>query len=181
MRFDPAVVAAVLALLVDPCSAFQGQVGRESIYGTPSSSAFPISLKGSSGYSKKGPTSGVARGSASTFSVALDSTEVDEDVTTKLTHDIISKLRFREVQRELERRELDTSGTFTDMRQRLRLLVPDKTEKEQPYETGTNAHVIGEDALNAVSTVQLLDQYPDVDNQNICAVNMILKCSATFK
>ena len=56
---------------------------------------------------------------------ALRSAVVEEttDVNPKmgyLTNDLISKLRFREVQRELERRQLETSGTLSAMKNRLR-------------------------------------------------------------
>ena len=155
MKFDPVVVALVLALLVDPCKAFQVQVGRGSTCGTISpcsSSSLLIPLESVSPCSKTSRTSVDSKRPPTRLNVAVESTEVEEDVTTKLTHDIISKLRFREVQRELKRRELDTSGTFTDMRKRLRLLVPGNTEKEQNTESGTSVHVIGEDALNAVSS-----------------------------
>jgi len=64
-----------------------------------------------------------------------------------LTMDIISKLRFREVQRELERRDLDTSGTFTEMRTRLKNLAIDKSNKGNVKEEEP-VRVIGEKALN---------------------------------
>jgi len=70
-----------------------------------------------------------------------------------LTKDLVSKLRFREVQRELELRDLDTSGTFTSMRTRLRQLATDGSEEEneQSKDSGKEIRVIGEDALNNVS------------------------------
>lgn len=55
----------------------------------------------------------------------LQSAVVDENVgmdtnMESLTNDLISKLRFREVQKELERRALDTKGTLSNMKDRLR-------------------------------------------------------------
>ena len=67
-----------------------------------------------------------------------------------LTTDIVSKLRFREVQKELELRELDTSGTFTDMRTRLKELATDDGNTKI-NEIEEDVRVIGEDALNTVS------------------------------
>lgn len=60
------------------------------------------------------------------YNVAVKSAVVDEKVTSgsssmdSLTIDLISKLRFREVQRELERRALSTNGTLSNMKDRLR-------------------------------------------------------------
>ena len=77
-----------------------------------------------------------------------------------MTVDIISKLRFREVQRELERRELDTSGTFTSMRERLRHAAMAETTTTTTTTNGdhhqaeqnaeNNVRVIDEDSLNSV-------------------------------
>ena len=53
----------------------------------------------------------------------MNSAVVDDETATatkSLTNDIISKLRFREARQELERRELDASGTLSAMRDRLR-------------------------------------------------------------
>lgn len=69
-----------------------------------------------------------------------DKTELDA-----LTADIVSKLRFREVQRELERREIDTTGTFTTMRTRLMELA---TDGKKDDDVAGDVHVISNDALN---------------------------------
>ena len=57
-----------------------------------------------------------------------DSTTTEGSTTTttttspneSLTNDIISKLRYRDIVKELEQRDLDTSGTLSDMKDRLR-------------------------------------------------------------
>jgi hypothetical protein len=72
-----------------------------------------------------------------------------------LTIDIVAKLRFREVQRELEARQLDTSGTFTDMRQRLRHVAAVEVGEEPiaspKYTESGNIRLIDEESLNNVS------------------------------
>ena len=134
MKFDSKVVAIALASLVTPAMAFQPNVG---------------SLR----------TQSVMK--------MVVSPEVEDDITTPptsaptststgiemdhLTSDIVSKLRFREVQRELERRELDTSGTFTDMRTRLKELATDETKDEQTSDSSKDIRVIDGDVLNNVS------------------------------
>ena len=127
MKFDSKVVAIALASLVTPAMAFQPNVG---------------SLR----------TQSVMK--------MVVSPEVEDDITTStsigtemehLTSDIVSKLRFREVQRELERRELDTSGTFTDMRTRLKELATDETKDEQTSDSSKDIRVIDGDVLNNVS------------------------------
>ena len=75
----------------------------------------------------------------------------DDSELEALTADIVSKLRFREVQRELERREVDTTGTFTTMRTRLMELADDANNGEQNTEGSHDVHVISNDALNTVS------------------------------
>jgi hypothetical protein len=52
-------------------------------------------------------------------SAVLAETVLDKNVES-LTNDLISNLRFRAVRRELERRALDTSGTLSEMKKRLR-------------------------------------------------------------
>jgi hypothetical protein len=101
----------------------------------------------------------------------VSSTGVEDDIETTaaaadnhdvgikfdhLTDDIVSKLRFREVQQELERRDLDTSGTFTSMRKRLRQVATGASEIEERSRDDNvirdaKIRVIGEDALNDVS------------------------------
>jgi hypothetical protein len=70
-----------------------------------------------------------------------------------LTVDIVAKLRFREVQRELEARQLDTSGTFTNMRQRLRHVATVSLDDESIRlpQKSDNVRVIDEESLNNVS------------------------------
>ena len=74
--------------------------------------------------------------------------ETKTDMST-LTLDIISKLRFREAKEELERRALDPSGTLTDMRSRLRELVPVEGI-DQSSEADGGVRVIDEEVLNNV-------------------------------
>ena len=54
--------------------------------------------------------------------VVVVETGVEMNVES-LTNELISKLRFRAVRRELERRALDTGGTFSAMKNRLREAV----------------------------------------------------------
>lgn len=78
--------------------------------------------------------------------------EVEAETKTDLsalTLDIISKLRFREAKEELERRALDTGGTLSDMRSRLRELVPVK-EIDQSNPADESVRVIDEEVLNSV-------------------------------
>ena len=63
-----------------------------------------------------------------------------------MTVDIISKLRFREAVKELELRELDATGTLTDMRTRLRELVTG----DETGNAGDDVRVIEEESLNNV-------------------------------
>jgi len=163
MRFDTRAIAVVLTLLVDPCLAFNHN---------------GVSFQGQK----------VIRISTT---AARMSTEVDGDLKTSekssnaeldgLTDDIVSKLRFREVQRELELRDLDTSGTFTSMRKRLRLVATDETEEQNENENKSKSgkedvRVIGENALNdAFQKTGIVFQdnsNPDFDFNNL--VNEIL-------
>lgn len=66
-----------------------------------------------------------------------------------LTSDIISKLHFREAQRELERMQLDTSGTLTAMRNRLRDASLQRNAKNAEGDGVVRA--IDEEQLNQVS------------------------------
>lgn len=63
-----------------------------------------------------------------------------------LTNDLISKLRFREVQRELELRDLETSGTLSVMKNRLREATVSATQVGRAKES----HEIDGDALDEV-------------------------------
>ena len=65
-----------------------------------------------------------------------------------LTHDIISKLQFREAQDKLEMLQLDTSGTLSAMRERLRGATVHKGAESTPVEEEVPA--IDEEKLNAV-------------------------------
>ena len=80
---------------------------------------------------------------------AGDERKALDEIATKLktlTIDIISKLRFREAVKELELRELDATGTLTDMRTRLRELVPG----DETGNAGDDVRVIEEESLNNV-------------------------------
>lgn len=73
--------------------------------------------------------------------------EVDTaSATESLTNDIISKLQFREAQRELQRLELDTTGTLSAMRDRLR----EATVQRSNTEADSEVRVIDEEKLNKV-------------------------------
>lgn len=72
-----------------------------------------------------------------------------DSATGSLTNDIISKLQFREAQKELERLQLDATGTLSAMRSRLREATSQSSETEV---NGTNGEVrvIDEEKLNEV-------------------------------
>jgi len=129
MKFDNSVVVIVLASLTTLSTAFQ-----------PNGVSFRAA-RGQQQIVRKVTAPEVEEETNTSGSSENDSTELKA-----LTTDIVSKLRFREVQRELERRELDTSGTFTDMRTRLKELAT--TDNKESSETDEDVRVIGEDALN---------------------------------
>lgn len=72
-------------------------------------------------------------------------TEELTSATQSLTRDIISKLRFREAQKELENLQLDTSGTLSAMRNRLRHATLE--QRSEPEDT-EEFRVIDEEKLN---------------------------------
>ena len=75
-----------------------------------------------------------------------------DSATDSLTNDIISKLQFREAQRELERLQLDATGTLSAMRSRLREATSQRSQTEVNGVNGTNGEVrvINEEKLNEV-------------------------------
>lgn len=95
--------------------------------------------------------------------------EIDEETKTgmtTLTRDLVSKLRFREAKEELERRELDASGTLTDMRSRLRELAVDG-ETDQNSSANANVRVVDAEALNNVRKKYRFDYPPFSLSANI--------------
>jgi hypothetical protein len=54
------------------------------------------------------------------LSTMTEAAPASETKIESLTHDVISKLQFREAQKELESQQLDASGTLSEMRNRLR-------------------------------------------------------------
>ena len=109
MRFHKSAIAVFLAVGVGGVHGFAPRQQRQ----VPSSSS--SSLYSTTAASPSSDASAVEEG-------AGPSTMIDT-----LTIDLISNLRFRQVQKELELRELDTSGTLTDMKQRLRHVAVDGT------------------------------------------------------
>jgi hypothetical protein len=81
--------------------------------------------------------------SVRTFS-SIESTATEE--TKSLTYNLISKLRYRELQRELLERDLDPSGTLSSMRYRLREVTCDDSSKDSDENC-----IIDEEKLAAVS------------------------------
>jgi hypothetical protein len=59
---------------------------------------------------------------------SFKSTAVEE--TKSLTYELISKLRYRELQQELLERDMDASGTLSSMRVRLREVSCDDSSKD---------------------------------------------------
>ena len=78
------------------------------------------------------------RGFSSVKSAAVEETK-------SLTYVLISKLRYRELQRELLERDLDASGTLSSMRGRLREVTCD------PSKDSDENCIIDEEKLTAVS------------------------------
>jgi hypothetical protein len=97
---------------------------------------------------------GVSSTVQSSGAIEADTTSAQDD-GINLTRDMIKKLRFREIQHELQRRELDASGTLSAMRDRLRqvsnpmgeLSLPDDDDHEYDIHTRNGAD------LNDVSMV----------------------------
>jgi len=106
MRFHKSAIAVFVAVGVGGVHGFAPQQQRQ----VPSSSLFST-----------------AAASPSSDASAVEEGAGLSTMTDTLTTDLISKLRFRQVQKELELRELDTSGTLTDMKQRLRHAAVDGT------------------------------------------------------
>ena len=132
MKFSPVAVAACLALFISPSDAFMTSRVQHA--------ASPVTLHSTA--------------------EAVETETAAKAGIEKLTVDVVSKLRFREVQRELEARQLDTSGTFTSMRQRLLNVAA----QEGGGVNGTNGEkkaasvrVIDSDSLNNVSSDGLAD------------------------
>jgi hypothetical protein len=116
MRYSASVVASALLLSVGSTSAFapSKQTSRHSL----------VELQ----------------------SAVEEATETTKAVSTNsnLTYDDISRLRFREVKRELEYRQLDASGTHSALKYRLRVA-------ELCIETEVPESVIRGELLNDVS------------------------------
>lgn len=113
-----------------------------------------ICLECSTGFSPQslqGPLSSSVASAADVDTMTAASTAAAAKNT--LTVDFISKLRFRQVQKELELRQLDTTGTLTDMKQRLRHIAATVTSQDvQGVENAADPAtlVIDDDALNMV-------------------------------
>ena len=122
MKFESSVVALALASLAAQSTAFQ-----------------PVGISSR-------PVQQVARMVTSSEVETVESTESGSAELKTLTVDIISKLRFREAVKELELRELDATGTLTDMRTRLRELVT----SDETGNAGGDVRVIEEESLNNV-------------------------------
>jgi hypothetical protein len=63
-------------------------------------------------------------------SVKSSSSSTAMEETKSLTYNLISKLQYRAVQRELLERDLDASGTLSSMRNRLREVSCDDSSKD---------------------------------------------------
>lgn len=82
-----------------------------------SSNAWVPSTLSPSSRTVSSPVNRFVSTAAAESSVDTDATEGD----SSLTQDLISKLRFRDLRRELEGRDLDASGTTAQLRDRLRV------------------------------------------------------------
>lgn len=82
-------------------------------------------------------------------------------VAESLTEDVISKLQFREAQERLETMELDTSGTLSAMRERLRIATVYKDSEK--YSEGEKVKEFDEEKLNAVSCSSSEDIFFRID------------------
>jgi len=121
MKFESSVVAVALASMVSSTMAFQ-----------PNAASF------------RGQQHSVRMTATTEIE---ESTEIsgESPEMQHLTADLVSKLRFREAKKELERREIDSTGTFTDMKSRLLELMPDAPTAD----VISDVHVIEKDALNS--------------------------------
>jgi hypothetical protein len=72
--------------------------------------------------------------------------------TKSLTNDVISNLRYREAQRELEHLDLDSSGTLSSMKSRLREAVGSHYPVSSDLEEKTT---IDDNALDKVSSMAI--------------------------
>jgi hypothetical protein len=140
MKFSPVAVAACLALFLDPSEGFMmpSSSRMQLAVGTLYSTVEAVETENATSNPKKG--------------------------IEKLTTDIVSKLRFREVQRELEARQLDTTGTFTSMKQRLLHVATQEggvsgTNGESKQEKAKDIRVIDQESLNSVSDVMEFDSF----------------------
>jgi hypothetical protein len=81
-----------------------------------------------------------------------------------LTKDIVSKLRFRELQKELEKRQMDASGTYTDMRQRLLYVAAtssSSTATTAGTGTTTTSPVVNQDETSRIENNKVDGDTPD--------------------
>jgi hypothetical protein len=122
MKYQASVVASILALSLGASHAFAppNQNGRPSL--------------------------SVMKSMAVDDKATSTTTETPFD---SLTLDLISKLRFREAQRQLEQRDLDATGTLSAMRDRLRQVADGKDSAMQTAQDSTP--VIDEETMNKVS------------------------------
>lgn len=141
MRVDLILFTLFFRALADTCVGFNLNIGVSFKANRPLASTLSTQRRSIEVSSTAGVDTDVK--------TATDSNS-DEKTIVALTEDIVSKLRFREVQRELEIRDLDTSGTFTCMRNRLREVASNDFvgENSNTSEDQTSTRVIGEDAVN---------------------------------
>ena len=106
--------------------------------------------------------SNVDKDAAATAAAAAEEEQDKERKTATLTQDLISKLRFRELQTELSQRELPTDGTTGQLRNRLREAVGLEAE------CVVNEDGMGDDCVDepvAVSPIVF-----DIDIVSVCVV-----------
>jgi hypothetical protein len=136
MRFHPTAIVSFLAVGVGSAHGFAPpQIQQGSLSSQLHSTAASLSTADtSSGGDGSQPSSTMSK---------MDT----------LTTDLISKLRFRQVQKELELRQLETKGTFTELKQRLKHVAVDGTATTSGTSTrngDSGMMVIDDNALNSV-------------------------------
>ena len=148
MKFSPVAVAACLALFIAPSEGFMTTRVQNA--------ANPVSLQ------------------STAEAVETETAAAPKAGIENLTVDIASKLRFREVQRELEARQLDTSGTFTSMRQRLLNVAAQEggVNGTNGEKKATNVRVVDSESINSVSIFIV-----GIADRSRCTIYLILHFS----
>ncbi|KAL7571300.1 hypothetical protein ACA910_008952 [Epithemia clementina (nom. ined.)] len=139
--------------------AIDGTVHSTAFSSSSSSSSFP--------FATNRRQSGLLRVAAAIPDTSVSEGSSAASTTTALTVDIISKLRFRELQTELAHRNLDTTGTTSQLRTRLRQAEGLTPEECVVNEDDMADECVDEPKLNSIS-VSFVDQSdPDYERKEL--------------